>query len=101
MPLTQHPHHQPQIDSSLMLLHRDYLKCNHQLDLYGSYCALSKEFSVEQVALTGTTIDVSDFCQATDYQAFDAFVNERLDAADFAAEIRTDVYAMQHDEVAA
>jgi hypothetical protein len=85
-----------QIDISLMLLHCGYRKGNLSIDLYGSYCPLSKEFTVEQVALSSTHIDVSNICSKPDFDAFDAYVNERLDGDDFAANLRDDIHDLQH-----
>lgn len=67
---------QPQIDQSLMFLRSGVEKCNHYLDLYGSFCPLEKAFTVEQVALTGTLIDVSDFFTYSDMRSWSALVNE-------------------------
>lgn len=67
---------QPQIDPALMFLRSGVEKCNHRLDLYGSLCPLERAFTVEQVALTGTLIDVSDFFSHSDFRSWTALVNE-------------------------
>ncbi|MAF04930.1 MULTISPECIES: hypothetical protein [unclassified Herbaspirillum] len=67
---------QPQIDQSLMFLRSAVEKCNHHLDLYGSFCPLERTFTVEQVALTGTLIDISDFFSHADFRSWTALVNE-------------------------
>lgn len=99
MSLTHAPLHiQPQIDSSLMLLWPGYLKGNLYIDLYGSYCPLSKYFSVEQVGLSTTTFDITDRFTASDFQSFEALINERLDAADLAADLHAEAISMQRAE---
>lgn len=89
---------QPQIDPAMMFLRGRVAHCNHFIDLYGTYDTLAKQFKVQQVALSRTHIDITDFFTRADFLAWDAMVNEDGAGLEEAENRRAEALTMQRDE---